>query len=233
MLETLDAVIERLVAHYQPERILLFGSRATQGARSDSDIDLLIVKDTEVPPRERRAEVERLLADRALPLDICVYTPTELHRLFRLGSPFIEEVLDTARVVYMRKATEAWMREVAEEARMARLLTEGRFFRGACLHSQQTVEKGLKALILERGERPPRTHDVVELFNRVGALGYRFAMSIDDLVFLNSVYRGRYPTDEGLLPHGEPTEGEAQQAVQTAERFEAEARGVLNEDAGR
>jgi HEPN domain-containing protein/predicted nucleotidyltransferase len=233
MLETLNAVIERLVTGYQPERILLFGSRATGAAGDESDIDLLVVKDTNAPPRERRAEVERLLADRALPLDICVYTPAELRRLYRLGSPFIEEVLDTARVVYMRKVTEAWMREVADEARMARVLVEGRFFRGACLHSQQAVEKGLKALILERGERPPRTHDVVDLFNRVTALGYAFATSMDDLVFLNSVYRGRYPTDEGLLPRGEPAEEEARHAVEAAERFEAEARRLLEHDAGR
>jgi HEPN domain-containing protein/predicted nucleotidyltransferase len=230
MLDTLDAVLQRLVGAYRPERVLLFGSQATGGASDDSDIDLLIVKATGGSPRERRAEVERLLADRALPLDICVYTPSELLHLYRLGSPFIQEVLETAKVVYMRKATEAWMRDVAEEVRMARVLLDGRFHKGACLHGQQAVEKGLMALILERGERPPRTHDVVELANRVRGLGYVFGLSMDDLVFLNSVYRGSYPTDEGLLPHGEPTGEDARQAVEASERFEAEARRLVGED---
>ena len=233
MLDTVEAVIGRLVAGYQPDRILLFGSRARGAGGGDGDIDLLVVKDTNAAPQERRAEVERLLADRTLPLDICVYTPAELNRLYRLGSPFIEDVLDSAKVVYMRKATEAWMREVADEVRMARLLVQNGFFRGACFHSQQAVEKGLKALILERGDRPPRTHDVIDLFNRVTALGYVLATPMDDLVFLNSVYRGRYPTDEGLLPHGGPAEHEARQAVAAAERFEAEARRLMQQDGGR
>ena len=70
-------------------------------------------------------------------------------------------------------------------------------FRGACWHAQQAVEKGLKALL------------------------------IDAIVFLNSVYRGRCPTDEGLLPHGDPTRDEASTAVSGADRLVAFLRLTL------
>jgi hypothetical protein len=36
-------------------------------------------------------------------------------------------------------------------------------------------------------------------------------------VFLNSIYRGRYPTEEGLLPRGEPTQADARRAVAAAD----------------
>jgi len=41
--------------------------------------------------------VERLLADRRVPLDLRVYTPRE--HLYRAGSPFIEGVVESGRVL--------------------------------------------------------------------------------------------------------------------------------------
>jgi HEPN domain-containing protein len=34
----------------------------------------------------------------------------------------------------------------------------------ACFHSQQTVEKALKSLLLLNDQRPPRTHNLADLF---------------------------------------------------------------------
>jgi HEPN domain-containing protein/predicted nucleotidyltransferase len=213
MLTTLDAILERLIERYDPDRIILFGSRAITATKADGDVDLLIVKETDKRPVDRRVEVERLLADRSVPLDLLVYTPRELRELYAAGDPFIERVVETGRVLYMRKATAAWLREEAQEELESAsiLLTHGKH-RGACFHSQQCVEKSLKAPLLEKGRQP---------------------------VFLNSVYRGRYSTEAGLLPHGEPTAEDAQRAVRTAELVMARARAALagaspsNPDRGR
>ena len=150
MLTTLEAVVQRLIEGYNPDRIILFGSHAAGEATPDSDIDLVIVKDTDQRPIDRRIEVERLLFDRAIPLDLLVYTPRELRQLYAAGSPFIEDVVERGRILYMRKATAAWVREAQEEFESASLLLEHRKHRGACLHSQQCVEKALKALMLEK-----------------------------------------------------------------------------------
>lgn len=218
MLISLDAIVQRVVEGYDPERVILFGSHATGRAREDSDFDLLIVKHDERRPLDRRLEVERLLADRRVPIDLVVYTPREMWQLFWAGSPFIEEVLESGKVLYMRNATEAWLREASDELEMASILLEHERYRGACLHSQQAAEKALKALLIERAERPPRTHDIVDLLNTVRASGGGVTITTDDAVFLTGIYRGRYPTDEGLLPQGEPTADDAQRASQTARR---------------
>ncbi len=232
MLTSLEAVIQRLINGYDPERIILFGSHATGEARTESDIDLLIVKETDERPIDRRIEVERLLSDRRVPLDLLVYTPRELLDLFAAGSPFIEEVVESGRVLYMRKTTAAWLREAREELESASILFDHRKYRGVCLHSQQCVEKALKALILEKGRRPARTHDIVELLNVVTADGWAVGLPMDEAVFLNSVYRGRYPTEEGLLPHGEPTEEDARRALRAAETVINSLRAALGESAG-
>jgi len=227
MLQTLDEVVRRVVGGYDPDRVILFGSRATGKAGDDSDADLLIVKSTPERPIERRRQVELLLRDRAIPLDLWVYTPEELLSLYRLGSPFVHEIVETGRLLYMRKATAVWLGDVEDECEMAELLLEHGKRRGACLHSEQAVEKALKALLLERGEHPPRTHDLFDLANRVAALGWHVAVAADTLALLNSVDWGRYPSDEGLLPSGEPTPEEAQSAVSAARQVLATVRAAV------
>jgi HEPN domain-containing protein/predicted nucleotidyltransferase len=231
VLQTLDDVVRRLVDRYDADRIILYGSRVGDRARPDSDIDLLIVKETDKRPVERRIEVERLLLDRApkLDLDVLVFTPRELRELYFVGSPFIEEVMETGRVLYMRKVTAVWIREAEDDSRSAQLLVEHGHYRAACIHSQQAVEKALKALLLEKGQRPPRTHNLIVLLGLVGEVGFQVMMPTDDAVFLNNVYRGRYPSEEGLLPHGEPEVDDARRAVSAAGAFLADTKQALSD----
>ncbi|MCS6951165.1 MAG: nucleotidyltransferase domain-containing protein, partial [bacterium] len=63
--EMLDDIVKKLVESYAPQKIILFGSYASGRAREDSDIDLLIVKDTQQPHLDRWREVKRLLRDRS------------------------------------------------------------------------------------------------------------------------------------------------------------------------
>src|SRR5206468_2382557 len=109
-----------------------FGSHASGTAHDDSDVDLLIVKQTDVRPADRRMEVERLLADRSRPLDIHVYTPDEMRALFSAGDPFIEEVVEKGKVVYMRKATAAWIREAHDDLDTSSILFDHGKHRGVC-----------------------------------------------------------------------------------------------------
>ena len=40
----------------------------------------------------------------------------------------------------------------------------------------------------------------------------------EDAIFLNSIYRARYPSDLGLLPSGEPTKEDADNALAVAKK---------------
>lgn len=226
MIATLEDVTEKLIRDYNPERIILFGSHGTEEQSGGSDIDLLIIKKTPKRPVDRRIEVERLLSPRSLSLDLTVYTPDEVRELFSAGSPFIEEILETGRLLYMRKATAAWTREAEEELASALILCEHEKYRPACYHSQQCVEKALKALILEKGSRPGKTHDIVKLLHQVEDLGWAVSLELDDAVFLNSIYKGRYPTEDGLLPHGDPSKQEAERAIEAARAMVAELKAL-------
>jgi HEPN domain-containing protein len=111
------------------------------------------------------------------------------------------------------------LRDAQDELESASILFEHGKYRGTCYHSQQCVEKGLKSLILEKGERPERIHDIVEILNKTTKLGWSLSFPMDDAIFLNSIYKGRYPTEEGLLPYGEPTKEDAEKALMAAQNL--------------
>jgi HEPN domain-containing protein len=190
--------------------------RGTSGTQT---IDLLIVKETDDDLASRRAAVERLLQDRAVPLDIPVYTPGEIRTLFSMGSPFIEEMMESGRLLYMRKTTERRLEDAREELESALILQEHGKYRGACHHAQQCAEKALKALLVENGERPPRTHDIIQLLNKTRELGWKPDLEMEEAIFLNSIYKNRYPAEEGLLPKGEPRLEEARRALHAAKKL--------------
>ncbi|MBN1250204.1 MAG: nucleotidyltransferase domain-containing protein [Anaerolineae bacterium] len=98
----LQEIIRRLIREYRPERIILYGSMVSGQVDDDSDIDLLIVKETDQDPLSRRVTVRRLVADRTrrMPFSPLVVTPEELRRRLQLGDPFYEQILDQGKVLY-------------------------------------------------------------------------------------------------------------------------------------
>ncbi len=84
---------------YRSQKVILFGSFARGDYHAGSDIDLLIVKETERPFVERIGEV-LASCDYSIPLEPLVYTPEEFARMGEEGSPFIEQVLREGRVIY-------------------------------------------------------------------------------------------------------------------------------------
>jgi HEPN domain-containing protein len=73
----------------------------------------------------------------------------------------------------------------------------------SCFHSQQCVEKSLKAFLESRNIPPPKTHDLIRLY---GMIEDPWSIEEDMLARLNEVYiDSRYPAAIGLLPHGAPS----------------------------
>ena len=98
----IEHIIRRLVEDYKPEQIILFGSLAYGEPDEDSDIDLLVVKDTSETPLERRVRVRRMVADphRRIPFSPLVLTPDELARRLDMGDAFYQEIVRRGKVLY-------------------------------------------------------------------------------------------------------------------------------------
>ena len=76
----IQEIAEKIGDKLPAERVVLFGSYAQGEASEDSDIDLLVVAKTSLPPSQRYAAVRRLLADYPAAFDIVVKTPEEYER---------------------------------------------------------------------------------------------------------------------------------------------------------
>jgi predicted nucleotidyltransferase len=100
--ELLEEVTERIVDALAPEQVILFGSYAHGKPTPDSDVDLLIVMETEERPSKRRQAVSRLFRERPFPMDIVVRTPAEMEQSMERVDPFIHDALRRGKVLYER-----------------------------------------------------------------------------------------------------------------------------------
>lgn len=98
----LEEIVKKIVIGYSPLKIILFGSYAYGMPTEDSDIDLLIIKETDKRPIDRWMEVKRLLRDRNRDVSVSplVYTSKELSERVTLRDFFIQEVLEKGKVLY-------------------------------------------------------------------------------------------------------------------------------------
>jgi predicted nucleotidyltransferase len=98
----IEDILRKIVAAYAPQKVILFGSYAYGEPNEDSDIDLLIIKDTDKRPIERWMEVKRLLRDRDRTVSVSplVYTRQELEQRLAIQDYFIQEVLEKGEVLY-------------------------------------------------------------------------------------------------------------------------------------
>ncbi len=102
MERVIQSIVRRIIEGYHPQKIVLFGSLAWGEPDEDSDIDLLIIKETDESPLERRVRVRRLVSDvqRPIPFSPLVLTPQELADRLGIGDPFYQEIIRRGLVLY-------------------------------------------------------------------------------------------------------------------------------------
>jgi predicted nucleotidyltransferase len=103
--ELIAYIVEKIVRDTAPRKIILFGSYARQEATEESDLDLLVIQDSQSTNRQVRREIERLLWGRRFGVDLIVRRPEEIARNLADGNPFYtHHVFREGRVLYERPA---------------------------------------------------------------------------------------------------------------------------------
>ena len=98
--ELISDIVRRIVETAQPEKIILFGSRARGDARPDSDIDLLVIQESTEPGYRRDAALYLALAGLNAPVDVLTYTPEEIRDWSAVPQAFITTAIREGKVVY-------------------------------------------------------------------------------------------------------------------------------------
>ena len=110
-METMTSTINEIVSHLRavdPFLIVLFGSHALETEELESDIDLLVILDSEDIPQtyEQRMQSRLLVREsvqainKQVAIDLIVYTKGEYQYLQRQGSSFLKEIESTGKTLY-------------------------------------------------------------------------------------------------------------------------------------
>ena len=109
--EIIDEYLSQILAALSSEpveKVILFGSAASGQIGPDSDLDLLIVMDTDYLPRtyqermEYRLEIQRKVRDirKEVALDLLIYTRAEYKLVTQDMSSFMRDIHDAGKVIY-------------------------------------------------------------------------------------------------------------------------------------
>jgi predicted nucleotidyltransferase len=94
--------VRQIAETVDPDRVYLFGSYASGRAGEDSDIDILIIKDTLEPRCKRSIAIQKLLIGSKIPADIIVYTNDEFEKEKSSRFSFIAATIQNAQLMYER-----------------------------------------------------------------------------------------------------------------------------------
>jgi predicted nucleotidyltransferase len=100
----LASITRRIVAQLQPYQVVLFGSYAYGTPALESDVDLLVVMDSNEPMAQRIRRVREVAKVRFLPMDIIVRTPAEMAQRLAMGDFFLAEIVEKGKVLYRRES---------------------------------------------------------------------------------------------------------------------------------
>ena len=100
--EILNDITRKIIRKFDPEKVILFGSHAWGVPARDSDVDLLIVMDSDQRPAKRSAQISMECRPRFVPMDIIVRTPDELKHRLEIKDPFIHRIMEKGKVLYER-----------------------------------------------------------------------------------------------------------------------------------
>ncbi len=197
--EAILRMVEKIRVGYDPERIILFGSYAYGEPTEDSDIDLLVVKDDPRRRLDRAVEISRLVREEngLFPVEILVCTPREVEHRLAIGDDFLQEIVTSGEVLYVRSLTVAgeWFQRGEQDLVSARLiLTHGGPPSAAGDLLQQAVDKHLKGFLLYHGWKLKRIHDLIPLLREAQQYLRAVADFADDCRKITRLYvEQRYP----------------------------------------
>jgi predicted nucleotidyltransferase len=98
--KTLQQIVAKLSVMPEVERVSIFGSYARGRADLFTDLDILVVMDTDQPFPDRIRTLYRLLAA-PVDMDLVCYTPREFSEL--QDSPFLKRLRQEEVVLYEKK----------------------------------------------------------------------------------------------------------------------------------
>jgi len=101
-IEHIEPIVKEVARVLGLQRVILFGSLARGTHTERSDIDLIVVRETNERFVERPTEILMMLYQnlRGWAIDVLVYTPEEYERMLAHGNFFLTRAVREGKIVY-------------------------------------------------------------------------------------------------------------------------------------
>jgi HEPN domain-containing protein/predicted nucleotidyltransferase len=223
------------------KKVIAFGSSLSGDIHESSDIDLIVVMETQERFIERGWTLWQVLKP-AVATDLMVYTPHEFEEMVG-RSDFVQTAVETGSILYdteslaettasgqltkQRKSIMAhdhsdeasrWFQQAEHDLATAIDLCKASRYDWACFAAQQSAEKALKAVLFASGAKRVRGHSIADLGDAVlqevpSAPGLPEEARHLDLYYIPA----RYPNGLNTgVPYKAFTAKEAERAIDSA-----------------
>ena len=107
----------------------------------------------------------------------------------------------------MKDEAQIWLDYSKENLKSAKVLLASDLFNPCLQNAQQSVEKALKAVLIQISAPLKKTHDILELRNTLENSNILLDLTEDDSDFLNTIYLpSKYPIGSALPDYDPGTE---------------------------
>jgi len=96
----IEEVARKIGEHTRAKAVVLFGSHARGQAGMDSDVDLLVIAESDLPRHKRSRQLHLMFKPYPFAMDILVYTPKEIETEREFELSFISRVLREGKRLY-------------------------------------------------------------------------------------------------------------------------------------
>jgi predicted nucleotidyltransferase len=97
---TIKSIARTIAKTVKPHKIVLFGSYVGGKPTEDSDLDIIVIQDTNLPMYKRARGIHSLFNPYPCPMDILVYTPEEVEYWKDTPAAFVTRALRDGKVLY-------------------------------------------------------------------------------------------------------------------------------------
>ncbi len=100
--EKINEIALKIATNFNPDKIILFGSYASGNQSDDSDLDLLIIQDSDLPKHKRGLDIRMSLRGLKIPMDILIYTNSEFESEKDIKYSFLNAAIKNSKILYER-----------------------------------------------------------------------------------------------------------------------------------
>ncbi len=128
----------------------------------------------------------------------------------------------------MKDETKLWIKYAYENFVSSQILLKSELFNPVLQNTQQSIEKYIKAYLIEKGFKLQKTHSILSLVQKLNQDSITLDITDDEIDLIDTIYlSSKYPLGS-VLPDFEPDKNICLQCIDIASRVKKDIEKYLN-----